>query len=228
MTQTTDRESATKARLSQSSVLTEAIALADREGLEAVTIRRLAQDLGVTPMALYWHFRNKSLLLEALGGEVIAEVDLTVNPADPWHARFRTLISALVDTLRRHPWAVSLFTARVCESPSYLVALETVLEILDDAGFSPAEAAAISRHAISSAMGMVSGEPGVTGPLAPEDAEESQRRAKLFYESLPSKRYPRVIAAAGPLTSCDDRDSYYAFGLDLLVAGVEAMAARRP
>ena len=58
-----------------------ALALADAHGLEALTIRRLAQDLGVTPMALYWHFRSKEELLAALGDRVWTEIDVNLDPA---------------------------------------------------------------------------------------------------------------------------------------------------
>ncbi|WP_158883323.1 TetR/AcrR family transcriptional regulator [Amycolatopsis anabasis] len=226
MTQT-DREASGRAPLSQAVVLSEAVSLADREGLDAVTIRRLAQDLGVTPMALYWHFRNKGLLLAALGDRIFGEVDLTVDPDAPWSTQFRTLIRALVTTLRKHPWAGSVFTSQICESPSYLAALEKVLAILRGAGFSPAEATDISRHAMSTAMSLVNSRPGSTEQLAPDEAEDAQRRARLHFEALPRKRYPHIVEAAGPLTTCEDQDSSYEFGLDLLVAGVEAMAARK-
>ncbi len=69
-----------RARLSKSAVVDRALALADAPGLEALTIRRLAQDLGVTPMALYWHFRSKEDLLMALGDRVWAEIDVEPGP----------------------------------------------------------------------------------------------------------------------------------------------------
>ncbi|GAA1948602.1 TetR/AcrR family transcriptional regulator [Amycolatopsis minnesotensis] len=220
MTQAPDHDAAGRPRLSQAVVLSEAVALADREGLAAVTIRRLAQDLGVTPMALYWHFRNKSLLMAALGGRIIGEVDLDVDDGAHWSAQFHTVLRALVTTLRRHPWAGPLITSSACESPGYLTALEKVLAILRGAGFSTEEATAVSRHALSTAMSLVAGQPGRTSP----DGTEEVRR---YYETLPRERYPHIVEAAGPLTTCDDPDSHYGFGLDLMVAGVVAMAARK-
>jgi TetR/AcrR family tetracycline transcriptional repressor len=75
------------AKLSKAAVVERALALADELGLEALTIRRLAQDLGVTPMALYWHFRSKEELLAGLGDQVWAEIDADADPAADWPAQ---------------------------------------------------------------------------------------------------------------------------------------------
>ena len=97
-----------RARLSKSVVVDRALALADAHGLEALTIRRLAQDLGVTPMALYWHFRSKEELLMALGDRVWEEIDVSLDPAVDWITQLRGLMESLVRTLRVHPSASSL------------------------------------------------------------------------------------------------------------------------
>ena len=66
-----------------------ALELADADGLDALTIRKLAQQLGVTPMALYWHFRSKEDLLEGVAEQVWGEIDVNVDPSAPWWASFR-------------------------------------------------------------------------------------------------------------------------------------------
>ena len=68
-----------------------------------VTIRRLAEDLGVTPMALYWHFRNKDALLDAMMGRVYSEVDPAVDESVTWREQFRALMDSLAGVLRAHP-----------------------------------------------------------------------------------------------------------------------------
>lgn len=219
-------QTAERAPLTPASVLERALALADDEGLEAVTIRRLAQDLRVTPTALYWHFRTKDLLLAGLADRVIAEVDIAVDREAPWAQQFRTLIAAFVRVLRAHPWAVSTFTPATCESPRYLAALEVMLDILRGAGFSPEQAAGIAQHAIRVAISLVGGQPGLAGPHDPEELDEMQRRSHLTFATLPRGRYPRIVEAAGPLSACDDLDGYYKLGLDLLMAGVAAFAPR--
>ena len=78
-----------------------ALALGDAEGLEELTIRRLAQELGVTPMALYWHFRNKEELLAGLAEQVWSEIDTDIDPTAGWAQQLRGLLESLVQVLRR-------------------------------------------------------------------------------------------------------------------------------
>ena len=80
---------AQRSRLSKATVVERALALADADGLDALTIRRLAQELGVTPMALYWHFRSKEELLAGLGDQIWGEIDTDVDPDAPWPAQLR-------------------------------------------------------------------------------------------------------------------------------------------
>jgi len=222
-----DRTEGYRGRLSRSLVLDRALALADAEGLEAVSIRRLSQELGVTPMALYWHFKSKEDLLTGLADRVVQEVDLSVDRSLPWLEQVRTLAESFLATLRRHPSACALLTDREPEGESSLVAQEVVLDVFRRAGFSPEEAAQLLRHAIRSLYSLVGGEPYAVPAVGQKEKEEMQRRARLFLESLPIDRYPRLVEAARPLSSCDDPDGYYAFGLDLLLAGIQAMSDRR-
>jgi AcrR family transcriptional regulator len=175
-------------------------------------------------MALYWHFRTKDLLMDALVDRVIAEVELGVDRSAPWIDQFRTLIEAMVRRLRAHPWVVSIFSPRTCESPRYLDALEVLLDVLRRGGFSPREAAEVSLHAIRVSISLVGGQPGLGQSHDPEGLQDLQRRSRLVFETLPRDRYPRVIEAAQPLASCEDTDSYYGFGVDLLIRGVAATA----
>src|SRR5499425_3686005 len=95
-------DAAGKTRLSKAAVVDRALALSDAEGLDTLTIRRLATELGVTPMALYWHFRNKEELLAGLADQVWSELDTDVDPAQPWHQQLRGLLESLLQVLRRH------------------------------------------------------------------------------------------------------------------------------
>src|SRR4030095_9995881 len=87
-------------------------------------------------------------------------------------------------------------------------------------GFSPTEATQVARHALSTVVNLVVGEPGF---IAPDDSEElldARRRARVFLQALPPDRYPRLVEAAAPLSAREDPDAYYEFGLDLLLAGI--------
>jgi Transcriptional regulator len=95
MANTRARE-AERGRLTKQAVVQRALALADADGLDALTIRRLATELGVTPMALYWHFRNKEELLAGLADRVWSELDTDVDAAEPWHRQLRGLLESLL------------------------------------------------------------------------------------------------------------------------------------
>ena len=218
-------------RLTKAAVLEAGLALADAEGLEALTIRRLAQDLGVTPMALYWHFKSKDELLEGLVDRVMAAVDLSVDPARPWLEQFEALVRSLVAALRLHPRAgarladCDLLSER---TPHVLAALEAALDILRRAGFSASDATRITLYVMHSAIALVGSQPGYSPELSEAERREAERRTRILLETLPPDRYPWIREAAIPLASCDDPDAHYAFGVDVLLAGVDAMAARLP
>jgi TetR/AcrR family tetracycline transcriptional repressor len=210
------RQNATnRVTLTPQTVVKGALALAEAEGLEAVTIRRLAKKLGVTPMALYWHFRSKDELLDGMAARIFEEVDL------------RALLGSMLGVLRAHPSTAILLSTRTASSEGSLRATEVALDILRRGGFSPAEATQIARHALSTVVNLVSGEPGVVAREESGELLDARRRARLFLESLPPERYPRLVEAARPLSEGVDPDAYFAFGLDLLLAGIEAMAVRK-
>ena len=204
-----------------------ALALADAEGLEAVTIRRLARELGVTPMALYWHFRSKGELLDGMAASIFEEVDLSVDASARWQEQLRALLGSMLGVLRAHPSSAILLSTRTAASQGALRATEVVLDVLRRGGFSPAEATQIARHALSTVTNLVSGEPGVVAREESGELLDVRQRARLFLESLPPERYPRLVEAAVPLSEGGHPDAYFAFGLDLLLAGIEAMAARK-
>lgn len=214
-------------QLTPETVVGRALVLADSAGLEGVTIRRLAKDLGVTPMALYWHFRNKDELLDAMMGRIFAEVDPALRDSAAWVEQFRELMQSLAGALRAHPGVAPLFATRTNSSESSLRFTEVALGVLRRGGFSPTEATQVSRHALSTIVNLVVGGPGFIAPEGSGELLDARRRARLYLEALPPERYPRLVEAAVPLSAPEDPGAYYRFGLDLLLAGVEEMAARK-
>jgi TetR/AcrR family tetracycline transcriptional repressor len=222
------RQDATnRVTLTPQTVVEGALALAEAEGLGAVTIRRLAKKLGVTPMALYWHFRSKDELLDGIAATIFEEVDLSVDASAAWQEQLRALFGSMLGALRAHRSAAILLSTRTASSEGSLRATEVALDILRRGGFSPEEATQIARHALSTLTNLVSGEPGVVAREESDELLDARRSARLFLESLPPERYPRLVEAATPLSEGVNPDVYFAFGLDLLLAGIEAMAARK-
>ena len=214
-----------RTRLSKQAVVDQGLALADAGGLDKLTIRRLAQDLGVTPMALYWHFRSKEDLLTGLADQLWGEIDVNVDPSKSWSRQLRGLMESLIAVLRAHPSASQLLLETEKQSESALRATEVTLEVLRGAGFDPRHASAIARSTLWTGITLVMSEPGYHPELPPEEREETQRRSRIELAMLPASRYPRLVECAVPMTNCDEPDFHYRFGIDLFIAGVEAAAA---
>jgi TetR/AcrR family transcriptional regulator, tetracycline repressor protein len=216
---------ADKTRLSKAAVVSRGLALADAEGLEGLTIRRLAADLGVTPMALYWHFRSKEELLTGLAEQVWSELDIDVDTAADWVDQLRRLLESLVQVLRRHPSAAQLLVAgEKRNTEAAMRATEVALAILHRGGFTREQASAIARNALWTGLALAMSEPGFGPGLTDAERTEHQRLSRIRLAMLPPDRYPRLVEAAVPMTDCDHPDEHYRFGVDLFIAGVRAIA----
>ena len=222
MVMTRSRGNARQPRLSRDAILDRALAVADAEGIDAVSVRRLARDLGVTPMALYWHVDDKNALLHALGDRLLGGLDLTVDERVPWPEQLRAFVVSFTAVLRAHPSAAMLIgSLPTVASENALGATEVALDILRRAGFSPEEAAHITTQIVRTTTSMVIAELDVI-PATGEPACTEE-----FLRSLPPERFPRVIEAAGPLSAHEDPESFDDLVIELILAGVEAAAARR-
>ena len=222
MVKTRSRGNARQPRLSRDAILDRALAVADAEGIDAVSVRRLARDLGVTPMALYWHVDDKNALLHALGDRLLGGLDLTVDERMPWPEQLRAFVVSFTAVLRAHPSAAMLIgSLPTVASENALGATEVALDILRRAGFSPEEAAHITTQIVRTTTSMVIAELDVI-PATGEPACTEE-----FLRSLPPERFPRVIEAAGPLSAHEDPESFDDLVIELILAGVEAAAARR-
>lgn len=209
----------TRDRLDREAVVTRAIALADAEGIDALTIRRLAGDLGVTPMALYWHFKNKDELLDGIAEHLLANVALP-GASGTWADRLSACLSAVAVALRPHPAVASLTQSRLLASEPGLALAERALGLLDEAGFTSDQAAEIGGYLVNAIVTLVTAEPGR------DRDEEAVRHQRAMLGALPSDRFPHLIAAAGPLSECEDDDGYYSRGIALLIAGARGLIER--
>lgn len=212
--------------LSRDAVIDHALDVADREGLDAVAIRRIAADFSVTPMALYWHVRNKDELLEAMGDRIFDELEIPPAGGD-WLDRIRDAVSSVVDVLRRHPGSVELAFGRILTSPRGRQLTEQSLGTLRGAGFSVREASDLARQALQTAVMLVSGRPGAElgTPESEREAVTAAKHAALA--GLSADEFPNLVACADALTACDDEQKYYSGGIDLYIAGVKELHERR-
>jgi hypothetical protein len=162
-----------------------------------------------------------------MAARIFEVIDLSVDASATWQEQLRALLGSMVGVLRAHPSTALLLSTRTASSEGSLRATEVALDILRRGGFSPTEATQVARHALSTVTSLVSGEPGVVVREESGKLIDARRRARLYLKSLPPECYPRLVEAATPLSEGVDPDTYFAFGLDLLLAGIEAMAARR-
>jgi AcrR family transcriptional regulator len=213
-------EATTRVRtpLSKERVLLTAVELADRDGIEALSMRKLGQELGVDAMALYRHVRNKDDMLDGIVEVITAEIDRPAT-TDGWKATLRAQSMAARHVMLRHPWARRVFEDRPKGGPVFLAYIEAVLATLRDGGFS-IELAHHVLHVMGSRIF------GFNQDLL-EDKNQSvpspEEAAILMHALAP---FPHVIEMAqsvsheGVLGPCDD-DVEFAFGLDLILDGLE-------
>jgi len=215
----------TKERLSRETVTGRALAMADADGIEALTIRRLATDLGVTPMALYWHFEDKERLLDGVAELVLSQVRLPVDDeARPWDERLREVLDQLVAVLAAHPSMTDVVKTRILQSEPGLDLTERVLGLLRGAGFSAERSAQQAIYALLFLVGLVNGEPGAMPCKEDDEARDARVRGKwASLQALSPKKYPHILEAAMPLTNCADSDEWRAAGVDLLLHGLREM-----
>ncbi|MEV0421867.1 TetR/AcrR family transcriptional regulator [Streptosporangium canum] len=211
-------------RLTRQAVIERALKLADTDGLQAVTIRRLAAELGVTPTALYWHVKNKDELLSALADHLLAALVADVDPGWPWSRRLRVMITALVEQTRAHPYLSTLLPMiDKSAAEEYRRATDVAIGLLTEAGFTLQEADQVATYLLLGATAMVSCQPGGAGNDE-EEATELRRQHRLDLERLPPGRYPHLAAFAATLSTPPDLDAYYSFGIDLLLSAVKTTA----
>jgi TetR/AcrR family transcriptional regulator, tetracycline repressor protein len=209
-------------------VLERAAKLADADSLDAVTIRRLAQELGVTPMALYWHFKNKDELLVGLVDHLLGGVKATRETGDPWLKQLRAMVEALLVVVRAHPTLVELLMLIDKQhAAAFTRATNDALDLLRQAGFDLEEGYWVSSYLLHGVIGLVEAQPGCPATMTPAEADEWRRQRRLQLESLPADQFPMMVEFGATFAREADVERYFAFGVDLLMGAVEAMAARR-
>jgi AcrR family transcriptional regulator len=207
------------AGLSREKVLATALAIADAEGLEAVSFRRLAGDLGVTPMALYRYVDDKEALLDGIGDLVLSQLELPEPPTGDWREQLRAAARSYRAILGAHPGSVPIFLSRPLMTPARLRAANAILGIFRRAGFSPEQAVPLYQHFSRVMLAHVMLETEAGTYL--EKRREQARIARITFETLPAAEFPYLVEAAGQLGAPHDPERAFATGLDLLIAGLE-------
>ncbi|MEV4111894.1 TetR family transcriptional regulator [Nonomuraea sp. NPDC049695] len=210
-------------KLTAQAIAERALEIGDTEGLDAVTIRRLATELGVTPMALYWHYKNKEQLIVGMADHLIGGFAPKQADDRPWQEQFRDLIEGLIRTLRTHRCAKSVIEQiDPVEVPNFLAVWDQALGLARGAGFGVDESCLVSKYLLQSAIAIAD------APVHVKTVDPAAVRAKLAgLQSLPEETYPYLVEMASPLVRGTEPGLYDTFGVDLVLSGIEALAARR-
>ncbi|WP_327288599.1 TetR/AcrR family transcriptional regulator [Streptomyces sp. NBC_01198] len=215
---------AAQKRLNRDELITTALAVADAEGLDAVTIRRVAQLHDVTPMALYRHFPDKDGLLLALAERLLAGAVVPEPDDRPWHEQLRDVLSGFLDALRPHPnAAVLVFNGMVTTEPG-LAVTERALALMAQGGMSVERSAETASQILGSLVALAIAEPGRDLGPDPEANEDAVRARRATLLALSPRRYPHIVAAADALAACADQELYFDRGVDLIVTGIRDAA----
>jgi AcrR family transcriptional regulator len=209
-----------KARLSREVVLSTALELVDAEGLDALTMRRLGQQLGRDPMSLYRYAANRAALLDGVSEMVLNE--LAIFPDDPdWQAQLRRIAHDLRLLALRHPNVVPLLVTRPLSTPlglrplGTLRPLEQILALLIEAGFTPAAALHVYRAYYGFLYGHILNE--LQEYIV--DPDENEAILRLGLHRLPAKDFPR-LRALGPVLADYDGAAELDQGLSILLTGL--------
>jgi AcrR family transcriptional regulator len=203
-------------------VLRGGVALADELGIDALSMRTLAEKLGVVPMALYKHVANKEALLDGMVDVVVAEIDPPVDGTD-WKTAVRQRVLSARRSLRRHPWAAAVLESRTHPSPAVLAYIDSMIGMLRAGGFS----VDLTHHALHALGSRLYGFTQEVFDDSPSIDPATQATLVRQMEG----RYPHIAemvraihhdAASVVGQGCDDQFEFE-FALDLLLDGLDRL-----
>jgi AcrR family transcriptional regulator len=218
-------EEAARARepLTKGRILRASVALADEVGVESLSMRRLAQELGVVPMALYKHVANKDELFDGMIDVVVGEIDPPIEGAD-WKTTMRERILSARRALLRHPWASSVLESRGEPTPTVIGYTDSMMGVFLDGGFS----VDLMHHAMhvmgSRILGFSQELFDDTASMPADEAAEIWTQMAEYYPNI-AKLIPVAMGThEEPVVGggCDDQFEFE-FALDLVLEGLERL-----
>lgn len=221
--------------LTREAIVARALEIGSAEGLEAVSLRRLASELGVTSMALYRHVRDKQDLVNAMTEVVVEGLDLTVGfrPSMRWTDRVRRALLNFKEQMEARPLALPLSIAYTGEGPAGFWRMnEDLLGILLGAGFRRREAVVLIRIVSNLVSGylllMRQNSPEIQKQIGAEGLDLLRRRVELAQLSLPRDQFPHSVESAREVANVwlSDPDLWWRDTVDLIVLGLERMLER--
>ncbi|TCO59732.1 TetR/AcrR family transcriptional regulator [Actinocrispum wychmicini] len=209
--------------LSKGRVLEAAIRVADRGGVAAITMRKVAQELGVEAMSLYHHVPNKDAILDGVIDTVFAAIELP-KPECDWRDAIRERACSARSVLSRHSWALGLMDSRRTPGPATLLHHNAVLGVLREAGFT----LPLAVHAVSLIDSYISGFVLQETNLPVATPNDIEQVAGGILEHLPANELPYLteVIVDYALRPGYDHTNEFGYGLDLILDALEARRQR--
>ncbi len=205
--------------LTRDRIIAAAVDVIERDGVTAISMRKIASELGCAVMSLYNHVPSKEALLDGVAEYVLAGIRVKVEPDATWQDQVKTLSRGLHEIARAYPRCTMIVVSRPSNSPVAILPFEAALQTLMAAGFDATMALAIVRAFIAYITGAMLREVGVT----PDVSNPDERDAALT--PVDPSAFPLLTSLVGQLVS-RDFDAEFEFGLDLLVAAITDLHAR--
>jgi AcrR family transcriptional regulator len=223
--------------LTRAAIVARALAIGTAEGLEAVSLRRVAQELGVTPMALYRHVRDKQDLINAMTEAVLDGMDPTIGfrPGMTWTERIRLAMDNYKEQIDARPLALPLSIAYGGDvdlgPPAFWRYLEDLLAILLDAGFGRREAIALIRmlsNLLAGYLLLLGQDEPLEATVDAHQIDLLRRRFALTLLSLPRDEFPNLVESAEDTAEVwlSNPDRWWRNTVDLIAFGLEQMLER--
>jgi len=222
------RDRPAKAPLSEDAVVDAALAILRAEGLQAVTMRRVAAALDTGAMSLYVYVSGREGLLQAMLDRVTATIDLEAPDPSRWRTQLHSLLACLHQALVAHPGIAAMTLADSPATEAVLLLTENLLGILLAGGLDPQDAAWACDIFVS-LVTAAAREDDVRHPRGRSDDDDRQDQVDKLYNTfagLPPDRFPLLAAHAGQMVA-GDGDERFRFAIDVVIDGVVARAARR-
>ncbi|MCP3801475.1 TetR/AcrR family transcriptional regulator [Allokutzneria sp. A3M-2-11 16] len=200
-------------------IVTTALRLMAADGVEAFSLRALAKELGVGPMALYTYFRGKDELFDAVRDHLLGTRRLATAKG-PWQQQIRSVATGLRELLLEYPCLLRILASRPLKGPETAAVTETLVRALREAGFSKENAARAYTMLFTFVLGAALWESQMN---AEKQDPEGRRRLRATMASLSEVDYPTVVDLAGELAATSGGDAQFEFGLRALVAGLEPL-----
>jgi AcrR family transcriptional regulator len=209
------REEAQRRPLTRDAIVEAALVVLEREGMNGLSMRKVAEELGTGAASLYWHVRDKEELLSLLLDRIVGEAEVPEPDPEHWQERVKELLRSARRLLSERRDAAQISLGRIPAGPNSLPVMERNLAVAAASGLPP-RVIALATDMFALYVGAFAYEESLRVPSA------SAEQLAEYFRSLPPERFPNIVALAEDLTA-GDQDERFEFAIELLVRGLEAM-----